>query len=144
MTDEIRRRNYDETGAAEEDDAAAEARRARETERGPPAATETSFGLDARFRHGAFKLRYHGTGVKPVAATRATVVVQLEELLTGRGAPSLVFLFRVAPPPRIRGAGPKGIDEPRTLAARGVAKPAASLPVRVRDGLDRTGPIRVS
>jgi DnaJ-class molecular chaperone len=83
LTDPVRRQTYDDTGMSEEGDEAREARERREAERGPPKVTETPLGVDARFRRGAFRFRYSGSGVRPVEATRVPVVVTLAELLTG-------------------------------------------------------------
>ena len=66
LTDPVRRQTYDDTGMSEEGDEAREARERREAERGPPKITETPLGVDARFRRGAFRFRYSGSGVRPV------------------------------------------------------------------------------
>ena len=83
LTDAVRRQTYDDTGMSEEGDEAREARERREAERGPPKITETPLGVDARFRRGAFRFRYSGSGVRAVEATRVPVVVTLADLLTG-------------------------------------------------------------
>jgi DnaJ-class molecular chaperone len=83
LSDDVRRRTYDDTGLSEEDDEAREENARKEAERGPPSITEAPLGLDARFRRGAFRFRYAGSGVRPVEATRIPVVVSLHELVTG-------------------------------------------------------------
>ena len=52
-------------------------------EQGPPDATEQPLNVEARFRHGAFVFRFKGTGIRAVSDKKRTVVVTLEELLTG-------------------------------------------------------------
>lgn len=82
LSDIERRRAYDETGA-DDASAAEESAEQRAAERRPPEITELELDVTARFRRGAFVFSYGGTGVRKVADTRATVVVTLEELLTG-------------------------------------------------------------
>ena len=76
----LRRAGYDATGSDDPNDAEAAAKMA---EQGPPDATEQPLNVEARFRHGAFVFRFKGTGIRAVSDKKRTVVVTLEELLTG-------------------------------------------------------------
>jgi len=79
LSDDDRRRAYDATGA-DEPDAEAEARAA---EQGPPEYTELPVKVEARFRHGAFRFSFAGTGVRAMSATRVPITVTMEDLLVG-------------------------------------------------------------